>query len=59
VVEVGFAKGADAHGYVSDLWTLQRVTEIIERLTGVAYHSGHVWYILRHELNSSWQRPAR
>jgi transposase len=59
VIAVELAKGAEAHGYMNDLWTLQRVAEMIKRLTGVAYHPAHVWYILRHELNWSWQRPAR
>ena len=59
VVEGELAKGAEAHGYANDLWTLQRAAEVIERLTGVAYHPAHVWYLLRHELHWSWQRPAR
>src|SRR5437764_4480673 len=36
------ASGAAANGYVTDVWTLPRVAEVIERVTGVAYHSGHV-----------------
>jgi len=59
LVGVELAKGAEANGYVNDLWTLKRVAEVIERLTGVSYHPAHVWYILRHGLNWSWQRPAR
>jgi transposase len=59
VIEVELTRGAEAHGYANDLWTLRRVAEVIERLTGVAYHPAHVWYILRHELHWSWQRPAR
>ena len=58
-VEIALAKGAEANGYPTDLWTLQRVAEVIERLTGVAYHPARVWYILRHALGWSWQRPAR
>jgi len=58
-VEVELAKGAEANGYPNDLWTLKRVAEVIERLTGVSYHPAHVWYILRQGLNWSWQRPAR
>jgi transposase len=58
-VERALAKGAEAHGYVTDVWTLPRVAEVIERLTGVAYHPGYVWYILRKHLRWSWQRPAR
>ncbi len=31
---------------------------MIERLTGVGYHPGHVWRLLR-QLHWSVQRPAR
>ena len=58
-VERALAKGAEANGFVTDVWTLQRVAEVIERLTGVVYHPGYVWYILRKQLLWSWQRPAR
>src|SRR6266851_4376746 len=58
-VEVELAKGAEANGYPNDLWTLKRVAEVIERVTGVTYHPARVWYILRQGLNWSWQRPAR
>ena len=58
-VERALTKGAEANGYVADVWTLPRVAEVIERLTGVAYHPGYVWYILRKQLRWSWQRPAR
>ena len=50
--------GAQRHGFPTDLWTLPRVATVIERLTGVPYHAGHVWYILR-GLHWSLQRPAR
>ena len=53
------AKGAAANGYANDLWTLKRVAEVIERVTGVSYHPAHVWYLLRQDLKWSWQRPAR
>src|SRR5881398_1234935 len=49
-VESEFIKGAEANGYPNDVWTLQRVAEVIERTTGVHYHPARVWYILRHEL---------
>jgi transposase len=58
-VERELLKGAEAHGYPNDVWTLQRVAEVIERLTGVSYHPAHVWSILRQGLKWSWQRPAR
>ena len=58
-VEKTLLRGAEASGYVTDVWTLPRVPEVIERLTGVAYHPGHVWHLLREQLRWSWQRPAR
>jgi transposase len=59
LVEGELAKGAGANGYANDVWTLRRVAEVIERVTGVSYHPAYVWYILRHGLKWSWQRPAR
>jgi transposase len=58
-VEGELIKGAEANGYANGVWTLQRVAEVIEQVTGVSYHPAHVWSILRHELKWSWQRPAR
>ena len=51
-------KGPAAHGYTTDLWTLARVAAVIEETTGVAYHPGHVWKLLK-RLGWSVQRPAR
>jgi transposase len=58
-VELELSKGAEAHGYPNDVWTLQRVAEVIERMTGVSYDPAHVWYLLRQGMKWSWQRPAR
>ena len=49
---------ARAHGFTTDLWTLPRVATVIERLTGVHYHPGHVWKILG-AMDWSLQRPAK
>lgn len=57
-VESELLRGPQRHGFSTDLWTLPRVATLIERLTSVHYHPGHVWYILR-RLNWSPQRPAR
>jgi transposase len=57
-VERRLEKGSIANGYATDMWTLQRVAEVIEAETGVAYHPGHVWRIL-HQLGWSRQRPTR
>lgn len=57
-VEVALRKGARAHGFGTDLWTLPRVAVVVERLTGVHYHPGHVWKILG-SMDWTLQRPAR
>ena len=57
-MEEALRKGARANGYATDLWTLDRVGAVIESATGVAYHRGHVWKVLR-SLGWSRQRPAR
>jgi transposase len=58
-VDQALRQGARAHGFDTDHWTLDRVTSVIERLTGVAYHRGHVWKLLRHRLHYRLLRPAR
>jgi transposase len=50
--------GPSAQGYKTDLWTLPRVGHLIEKLTGVRYHEGHVWRVLG-RLGFSCQRPER
>jgi transposase len=57
-VERALLQGAQAHGFDTDLWTLPRIAEVIWRLTGVSYHPGHVWWLLRRHRWSP-QRPAR
>ncbi|MGD0112143.1 MAG: IS630 family transposase [Armatimonadota bacterium] len=49
-------RGPLAHGYATILWTLPRVARLIATLTGVKYHPGHVWRILR-AMDWSLQRP--
>ena len=58
MVERALRKGPLANGYPTELWTLARVAEVIEAVTGVKYHPGHVWRVLRH-MGWSRQRPAR
>jgi len=39
-------RGPMAHGYPTDLWTTQRIAEVIERRYGVRYHRNHVSWLL-------------
>jgi transposase len=57
-VEAALRKGARAQGFGTDLWTLPRVAVVIERLTNVHYHPGHVWRILG-LMDWTLQRPAK
>ena len=50
--------GPAAHGFATDVWTLPRVARVLERVTGVSHHPGHVWRVLR-ALGWSLQRPGR
>jgi transposase len=58
-IEQALLQGAQANGFDTDLWTLERVAVVITQLTGVRYHPGHVWVILRRRLGWSVQRPER
>jgi transposase len=57
LVDEALRKGPQAHGYRTELWTLPRVAKVIEKVTGVHYHSGHVWRVMR-QLGWSLQRPT-
>lgn len=51
-------RGARGHGFPADHWTLSRVATVINRLTGVSYHPGHVWKVLG-ALNWTVQKPEQ
>jgi transposase len=52
------ARGAEAYGFVGDVWTTTRGAAVIEREFGVRYHSAHVSRLLR-AVGWSVQRPIR
>lgn len=51
-------RGALTHGYRTDLWTTQRVAEVIGRKFKVGYHRDHVGKLL-HGLDWSCQKPQK
>lgn len=57
--EQALLEGAKAHGFDTDLWTLDRIATVIWRTTGVRHHPAHIWKLLRQRLDWSLQRPAR
>src|SRR5260221_3591674 len=52
-------QGAQAHGWPTQLWTTQRVADLIRRRFGVSLHHDHVGRFLRQRLNWSPQKPRR
>jgi len=51
-------QGAVAHGYRTQLWTTQRIADLIERQLGVRYHRNPVGQLL-HQSGWSHQKPER
>ncbi len=50
-------QGPEQFGYLTGLWTLPRVGQLIEQQYGVCYDPSQVWRILR-KLDWSCQRPT-
>ena len=48
--------GAEAYGFLGEVWTTPRVATVIEREFGVRYHPAHVSRLLR-QLGWSVQKP--
>jgi transposase len=53
------ARGAEAHGFRGDVWTCERVSEVIREEFGVSYHPAHVSRLLKKKLRLSLQKPER
>ncbi|HEV2457655.1 MAG TPA: winged helix-turn-helix domain-containing protein [Ktedonobacterales bacterium] len=50
-------RGPQAYGFRGQVWTCQRVAEVIRRTFGVTYHPAHVSRLL-HAVRHSVQRPV-
>jgi len=57
-LEAILRQGPLAAGFATDLWTLERVAQVIKENFAIKYHPGHVWRILR-DLDWSPQKPDR
>ncbi|WP_437105483.1 winged helix-turn-helix domain-containing protein [Streptomyces sp. enrichment culture] len=58
-VRTALEQGARAHGFEADLWTLERVGLVVERVAGVKLSKASVWRLLTGRLGWSLQRPER
>jgi transposase len=52
------ATGAEAQGFLGEVWTSKRVAEVIQKECGIRYHPAHVSRLLRF-LGWSVQKPIR
>jgi transposase len=52
------ARGAEAYGFIGDVWTTTRVAEVIRREFGVRYHPASVSRVLR-VIRWTVQKPKR
>ena len=52
-------EGAQAHGWSNQLWTTQRIADLIRRHFGVSLHHDHVGRFLRKRLKWTPQKPRR
>jgi transposase len=50
-------EGASKHGWSNDLWTTQRVKELIERELHISFCRSHVWHVLKSWMGWTSQRP--
>jgi transposase len=49
-------EGAEAHGFVGEVWTQARIATLIKRTFGVSHHRDHIGRMLR-DLGWSVQKP--
>ena len=50
--------GAEAYGFVGDVWTTKRIAVVIKRAFGVSYHPAHVSRLMR-QLGWTVQKPVK
>ena len=58
-LEALLVQGAATHGWPNELWTTQRVADVIDRHFGIRYHHDHVGRFLRQRLGWTPQKPRR
>ena len=51
-------QGAEAHGFVGDVWTTKRIAMVIKRAFGVSYHPAHLSRLMR-QIGWTVQKPLK
>lgn len=57
-LETLLRRGLRKHGFATELWTLRRVAEVVEKHLGVTYDPSGLWHVLR-RMGGSAQKPER
>lgn len=57
-VKQALLEGPRAHGYDTELWTLDRIIGLVLAKTGIRYSQTHIWRLLK-RLGWSCQKPER
>jgi transposase len=57
-IRAALLAGPESNGFDTPLWTLERIAELIERLTGIRYNSNYVAELM-HQQGWSAQKPER
>jgi transposase len=52
-------QGAKTHGWRTQLWTADRVAQLIERHFGITHHPEHVRKVLKRRLRWTSQKPQK
>lgn len=58
-VEAALVEGPKKNGFPTEMWTLARVADVIEAVTGIRQGQTQTWALLHQRLGWSRQRPAR
>lgn len=58
-LELLLRQGAQVHGWPNQLWTTQRIADLVRRHFGITLHHDHVGRFLRQRLRWSPQKPRR
>jgi transposase len=51
-------QGPQAHGYMDQMWTLERIAKVILKAFGIKFHPSWVWVIMQ-QMGWSCQKPQR
>ena len=57
-LRVALLAGPQASGFGTELWTIKRVSQVVQRRFGVRYSDVHIWRLLG-QLGFSSQKPER